>query len=256
MVFYLDKSSHEFDKNYVFKIPPNFNFTYDIIDEWSRWEDKLAIIFKDNKNHLSQCVRYNELADGAFFFSEVENDIGFQKGDIIYVIGEVNYHWTCIVIELIRRGIVFCPISSAITQGAIINGVNLINPKSILLTEDVDFNYDLIMQKCPTIKNIYKLDHREKIIRLKRQSNFQINENIRPYIPRNTMMIEFYLNKKNSLKYEVRDNTSLLGKSILTDTDYKSPSAIMLEDGNYKSVNWKCMFYKFIIGALVNIKLR
>lgn len=254
MILPTNKNRPKLDESHVFNLPSNFNFSRDIISEWGRWEDKLAIIFKDINQHRCKSVSYNELSNGACLFSELTIDLGFHSDDITYVIGEVSYHWICIVIELIKRRVIFSPTSSTITEDAIIKEVNLINAKSILLTEDLDLNFDFIMKNCIGVKHIYKLDKRKKITLFKKQSNHQLNENVWPYIPENTMMVEFYLDHHNFLGYKFRDNTYLLDtKSSLENAIYKSPKTFLFEDGLYKTVNWKHIFFQFVRGALVNI---
>ena len=91
----------DFVRNYRIEVPENFNFAYDVVDEWAKTEpDKRALCWTNDKGAHRDLTfgELKELSDrtAAFFLS-----IGIGKGDRVMLIlnetsssGRLSWHFT------------------------------------------------------------------------------------------------------------------------------------------------------------------
>ncbi len=92
------QSYEDFYQNWQIKVPDNFNFAYDVIDEWAvQSPDKVALVWCDEKGNKAQFTfgdikLYSDQA--ANFFKSV----GIKKGDPVMLILKRRYEfWFCII---------------------------------------------------------------------------------------------------------------------------------------------------------------
>ncbi len=102
-------SFEEFQENFNVKVPENFNFAYDVVDEWARKSpDKIAMVWCDEKGAeatftFGQMKYYSDKA--ANFFRSV----GIQKGDSVMLILRRRYEFWFSIIALHKIGAVCIP---------------------------------------------------------------------------------------------------------------------------------------------------
>ncbi len=102
-------SFEEFQENFNVKVPENFNFGYDVVDEWARKSpDKIAMVWCDEKGAeatftFGQMKYYSDKA--ANFFRSV----GIQKGDPVMLILRRRYEFWFSIIALHKIGAICIP---------------------------------------------------------------------------------------------------------------------------------------------------
>ena len=80
------ESYEDFCANFKINTPENFNFAYDVVDEWARVEpDKLALVWTNDEGDVKEYTfadvkRYSDMAAN-FFRSK-----GIGKGDVVMAI--------------------------------------------------------------------------------------------------------------------------------------------------------------------------
>ena len=129
----IDFDSYEdFKANYRVNIPDDFNFGFDIVDEWAKQEpDKLALVW---------CNDHDE--ERRFTFTDIKKlsnqaanyfvSLGIQKGDVVMMILRRRWeYWICAV-ALHKIGATLIPGTLQLTTKDIVYRGNAADRKSVV----------------------------------------------------------------------------------------------------------------------------
>lgn len=132
-----DFSSYEdFKENYRVNLPDNFNFAYDVVDEWAaRQPGKTAMVWCNDHG----CERIFTFADmkrlsdrGANFFRKY----GIKKGDTVMLLLKRHWlYWVC-TLALEKIGAISIPATIQLTKKDIIYRCNAASVKMIISAID------------------------------------------------------------------------------------------------------------------------
>lgn len=129
-------SYEDFQQNYKLIIPENFNFAYDVVDEYARLQpEKPALVHIDESENIT---RYNfgeikKLSDKA---ANVLLDCGIKKGDhVMLMLKERPEVWITLV-ALCKIGAVSIPATFQLTPKDIVYRCNAANVKMICFADD------------------------------------------------------------------------------------------------------------------------
>ena len=147
-------STEDFAKNYKVNIPENFNFGYDVVDEWAKTNpDKKAICWADDKgNHIDfTFADLKEQSDRAASFFQSK---GIGKGDMVMLILKRRYQFWFAVIGLHKIGAIAIPATHLLTKKDLIYRNNAADVKAIVSADDelVMQHVDDAMAESPTVK--------------------------------------------------------------------------------------------------------
>ena len=147
-------STEDFAKNYKVNIPENFNFGYDVVDEWAKTNpDKKAICWADDKgNHIDfTFADLKEQSDRAASFFQSQ---GIGKGDMVMLILKRRYQFWFAVIGLHKIGAIAIPATHLLTKKDLIYRNNAADVKAIVSADDelVMQHVDDAMAESPTVK--------------------------------------------------------------------------------------------------------
>lgn len=149
-------SSHQdFVENYDIIVPDNFNFAYDVADEWARTHPEKRALCWTNDEGEHRDVSFGELKEmsdrAASFFSSLE--IG--KGDMVMLILKRNLEFWPAILALHKIGAVAIPATHLLTDQDIIYRNNAAGIKAIVASHDENLirHVDLAMPHSPTVKH-------------------------------------------------------------------------------------------------------
>ncbi|NLX63807.1 MAG: AMP-binding protein [Clostridiaceae bacterium] len=133
---YLEKetftSYEDFAQNLKIKVPENFNFAYDIIDEYARLEpERLALVWCDDHGE----ERYFTFADLKFWSDKTANFLkakGIKKGDKVMLILRRRYEFYFFCFALCKIGAVYIPSTNQLKEKDIIYRNNAAEVKMIV----------------------------------------------------------------------------------------------------------------------------
>ena len=149
-------STEDFKQNYHVNIPKNFNFAYDIIDEWAKTSpEKIALMWSneegDHKNFTFRDLK--ELSDKAasFFLS-----IGIGKGDMVMMILKRHYEFWICILALHKIGAIAIPATHLLTKKDIIYRNNAATIKAIITTDDKSIidTVNASLEDSPSLKHL------------------------------------------------------------------------------------------------------
>jgi len=151
----IDFSSYEdFITNYKINVKKNFNFAYDVVDEWARLApNKIALVWCDEKGNEATFtfaqLKYYTDKTANFFLSA-----GIKKGDPVMLILKRHYEFWFCIIALHKIGAICIPATHLLTKKDIVYRNNAADIKMIVAVneENVLQNIDDSQPESPSLQ--------------------------------------------------------------------------------------------------------
>lgn len=147
-------SVEDYNKNLEFIVPDNFNFAYDVMDEWAKEQpEKLAMLWtSENGDEIRFTFRdIKEQSDrtAAYFQS-----LGIGKGDPVMLILKRHYQWWLAMLGLHKLGAVAIPATHMLTKHDIEYRNQRAGVKAIVCANDeyIVSQIKAAMPESPTVK--------------------------------------------------------------------------------------------------------
>ncbi len=149
-------SLDDFLKNFKIKIPDNFNFSYDVIDEYARLEPhKIALVWVDDQGeHID--FSYAELKEKTDAAASYFQTLGIGHGDKVMLILKRRYEFWFACLALHKIGAVAIPATHLLTEKDIIYRCDAATIKAIVCVgEEIVLNaIEKAMPACPSVEKI------------------------------------------------------------------------------------------------------
>jgi len=148
-------SYEDFKANYKLNIPENFNFAYDIVDEWAKDKDKPALLWCDddgNEKHFT----FHDLKVLSDKAANVYKSLGIGKGDsVMLMLKQRPEAWICIL-ALCKIGAICIPATFQLTPKDIVYRCNAASIKMMIFVDDDEIIKHVkdSITKCETLKHI------------------------------------------------------------------------------------------------------
>ncbi len=148
-------SYEDFYENFSIEVPENFNFAYDVVDEWARVEpEKKALVWiDDDGNHreftFTDISRLSNKAANAF------TKLGIKKGDVVLMILRRRWeYWVC-AMALCKIGATVIPATIQLTSKDIAYRAASAGVKMMVCVNDdyVCEQTEQALPNAPTIEN-------------------------------------------------------------------------------------------------------
>ena len=113
-------SVEDFKKNLHFKIKENFNFAYDVVDEWaSDQPDKLALLWTNDEG-VEIKLTFGDLKKRSDQAASYLQQLGIGHGDMVMLIQKRRLEWWITMLALCKLGAVAIPATHMLTKKDII----------------------------------------------------------------------------------------------------------------------------------------
>ena len=148
-------SHHDFVEKYRVEVPENFNFAYDVVDEWAKTNpDKRALCWTNDKG-AHKDLTFGELKKSSDQTASFFLSIGIGKGDMVMLILKRNIEFWQTIIALHKIGAVAIPATHLLTNKDIIYRNNAAGVKAIVAAGDKQLieHVDQAMAQSPTVKH-------------------------------------------------------------------------------------------------------
>ncbi|MGC3977115.1 MAG: AMP-binding protein [Paludibacteraceae bacterium] len=125
-------SQQDFEENYKLIVPENFNFSYDVIDEWARIAPtKKALLWTNDQGECREFTfadikKYSDQAASYF------QTLGIGKGDIVMAILKRRYEFWFTIIALHKLGAIIIPATHLLTKKDLVYRNNAADIKAII----------------------------------------------------------------------------------------------------------------------------
>ena len=156
---FLEKSEFDslddFLKNYRVKVPENFNFAYDVVDEWATVEpDKPALLWTNDCGEEKQFT-FREIKEASERTASFFQTLGIGTGDKVMLILKRRYQFWFSIIALHKLGAVAIPATHLLTPKDIIYRCDAAKIKAIVVAGDevITGHVDAAIAECPTVRH-------------------------------------------------------------------------------------------------------
>lgn len=129
-------SYEDFYENFRIEVPENFNFAYDVVDEWARVEpEKKALVWINDAGEertftFTDISRLSNRAANAFW------QLGIRKGDVVMMMLRRRWeYWVCAV-ALAKIGASIIPATIQLTSKDIAYRANSADVKMVICVDD------------------------------------------------------------------------------------------------------------------------
>lgn len=150
------KTYKELKENFAITIPDNFNFAYDVADEYASTEaNRKALVWCDD-NGDEKVFTFADLKKASDKTANFLVQHGIKKGDAVMLILRRRYEFWFFMLALHKIGAIAVPATSQLLQKDIEYRTNAADIKMIVTLDDEELQrqIDLAMNKSPSVKTL------------------------------------------------------------------------------------------------------
>jgi acetyl-CoA synthetase len=152
----IDFDSYEdFSENFRIVPGEDFNFAYDVVDEWARVEPgKRALVWCDDDGE-ERTFTFDEISRLSNRAANAFTGLGLTKGSVVMVILRRRWEYWVTAVALAKIGAIVIPASVQLTKKDIVYRVESSGAQLVVCVDD-DYVIDQMSQaapECPTILN-------------------------------------------------------------------------------------------------------
>lgn len=253
-------SLEDFQKNFEFKVPADFNFACDVVDGWAEQApDKLAMLWTNDKDEE---IRYTfgQLKEESDRTASFFQSLGIGKGDMVMLILKRRHQFWTSMLALNKIGAIAIPATFLLTAKDIVYRCEKATIKAIICCGDEDImdHIDEALPDCPSV------EHRISIGPEMREGWLDFNDGVRkaaPFVNRYTdrsvddyMLMYFTSGTSGEPKMVVHDNTYALGH--ITTAAYwhnlhENSLHLTIADTGWAKAAWGKLYGQWFVGATV-----
>ncbi|WP_024833696.1 AMP-binding protein [Ruminiclostridium josui] len=262
---YLSKTDFEsyedFRENFKLNVPSNFNFAYDIIDEYSRLEpERLALVWCDDHGNEKKFT----FGDLKYWSDKTANYLianGLGKGDKVMFILRRRYEFYFFAFAAMKIGITFIPSTNQLMKKDIVYRNNAAEVKAIIAYNDPEIieHVENSMEDSPTVeKYIMVGGAKDKWMDYDKDINAFSNNWSRPEGELDTqnkdyMIIYFTSGTTSMPKMAIHDFTYPLGHIVTAKYWHRvveNGLHLTVADSGWAKFAWGKLFGQWICGAV------
>ena len=150
----IDFDSYEdFYANYICNVPGNFNFAYDVVDEWARIKpDKTALLWTNDEEEM-QLFSFKDIKRLSDKAANVFLGLGIKKGDVVMLTLKQRPEVWILLCALEKIGAVCIPGTYQLTQKDIVYRCNIAEVKMLVSVDDEELLENIISAsaECPAL---------------------------------------------------------------------------------------------------------
>ncbi|MBQ4331170.1 MAG: AMP-binding protein [Spirochaetaceae bacterium] len=150
----------ELKDNFSIAIPENFNFAYDVVDEYARTEpDRTALVWCDDKGQ-ERTFSFQDLKVASDKTANFLLDQGIRKGDAVMLILRRRYEFWYFMLALHKIGAIAVPATNLLLKSDIEYRTNAAAIKMIVSFDDRELQnqIDLARDGSPTVERLVTVE--------------------------------------------------------------------------------------------------
>ena len=159
-------SVEDYNKNLEFIIPENFNFAYDVMDEWAKEKPEgLALLWTNDQGEEIRTT-FAELKEQTDQAASYLTTLGIGKNDPVMLILKRRYEWWVVMLALCKIGAIVIPATHMLTKKDIIYRNTRASVKAIICVDDeyVTEQIGLAVADSPTLKTVIVVSEHEHAV--------------------------------------------------------------------------------------------
>ena len=125
-------SEEDYSQHLEFIIPKNFNFAYDVVDEWAKLAPQKIALLSTNDKGEERRVSFLELKKLSDQAASYLLSLGIERGDMVMLILKRRLEWWICLLALHKMGAIAIPATHMLTKHDIIYRNNAASVKAII----------------------------------------------------------------------------------------------------------------------------
>ena len=149
-------SQEDFKKNLHINVPENFNFAYDVVDDWARIEPERKALLWTNDHDAYRQFTFKDIKYYSDQTASYLQSLGIGKGDMVMLILKRRYEFWFSIIALHKLGAVCIPATHLLTNQDIVYRCQRASIKAIISAGEKVITDHILkaLPECPTVKQI------------------------------------------------------------------------------------------------------
>jgi acetyl-CoA synthetase len=146
-------SYEDFFENYRCIVPADFNFAYDVVDQWAKIApDKLALLWTNDEGAIKS-YSFSDIKKLSDKAANVLESQGIKKGDVVMLILKQRPEVWISMVALEKIGAVCIPGTYQLTQKDLIYRCNIAEVKGLITVDDEGLleNLEKVLPECKTV---------------------------------------------------------------------------------------------------------
>ena len=255
-------SYEDFYANFRINVPEDFNFGYDVVDEWASVEPEKKALVWCNDAGEERTFTFTDLSRISNKVANAFVKLGIGKGDVVMCILRRRWEYWAIATALCKIGATVIPASLQLTKKDIVYRANGANVKMMVCVDDayVVEQVELARPDAPTLKNtIIVAGEREGWLSFDELIDGESEEWARPVgadatTSQDTMLIYFTSGTTGNAKAVCHNFAHPLGH-ILTAKYWQQVEENTLHmsvtDSGWAKFGWGKIYGQWIAGATI-----
>jgi acetyl-CoA synthetase len=252
-------SQEEFERGFRLSIPDNFNFAYDIVDEYARTEPNKRALLWTNPAGEARLFTFADISRESKKAANALRSLGIGKGDVVMLTLKRRYEFWFIAVALCRLGSVVIPATHQLTKKDIEYRCNAADVKLIISANDESVLPEIIAAKpqCGTLENIAVVDaEREGFInfsKLSREAD-EVFRGQRPNENDDIMLMYFTSGTTGMPKMVAHTFTYPLGQLATAAFWHNSDDnslQMTVADTGWAKAGWGKLYGEWLCGACI-----
>lgn len=150
----IDFDSYEdYYENFKIDVPKDFNFAYDVVDEWAKVEPKKTALVWCNDDDEEKILNFSQVSELSKRFANALSTLGIGKGDVVMLMLRQRWEYWVSAVALHRLGAILIPGVTQLNAKDIVYRVNSAKIKAIIALED-DYTFEHIERALPECSSL------------------------------------------------------------------------------------------------------
>lgn len=150
----------DFRRNAKLCVPSDFNFGFDVVDEYARLcPEKRALVWCNQKGE-EKVITFGEMKELSLKMCNVISSYGVKKGDFVMSMLNRRWEYWVLVVACCKMGVVLIPATHMLTPKDVAYRVNEAGVKLLFATEEEDVaeHISLALPDCKNLKGVLSVN--------------------------------------------------------------------------------------------------
>jgi acetyl-CoA synthetase len=150
------ESYEDFYANYACTVPDDFNFAYDVVDEWARIKPgKLALLWTNDAGDIKS-FSFSDIKTQSDKAANALLSLGIQKGDVVMLILKQRPEVWILMTALMKIGAVCIPGTFQLMEKDIVYRCGIADVRCLVSVDDPDLVESIAKARpqCPLLKHV------------------------------------------------------------------------------------------------------
>lgn len=143
-------------ENFTIEVPPEFNFGFDVVDEWAAYDSNKRALVWCNDAGEEKIFTFKDISLLSNKAANAFAKMGISKGDIVMCILRRRWEYWVVATALCKLGATIIPASLQLTKKDVVYRANSAGVKAIVCVEDdyVCRQVEEALPDSPTVKDV------------------------------------------------------------------------------------------------------